>query len=160
MSIVHHWNPETLAYVGSSQADESPLEPGVFLVPAHATQVALPESVPADHCAKWDPDAQSWTFAPLPPPLPPIAEEEPAEPPAPPAPVDAMTQLRAYRDRLLAESDWVAIKHFTRSEPYPVEWLVYVQSLRNLPENFTPTLNDDGTLNMASFHLPDKPASA
>jgi len=52
------------------------------------------------------------------------------------------------------------VKYFTRGEPYPVEWLVYVQSLRNLPEKSTPTLNEDGTLDMASFQLPEKPASA
>jgi hypothetical protein len=155
-TLAHHYHPDTNIYLGSSAADESPLEPSVFLVPAFATLTA-PSAEPADgQVHVWDATSCAWT-----------CQDRPADPAAdtalPPIPEelpDAMTQLRAYRDRLLAESDWVAIKYFTRSEPYPVEWLVYVQSLRNLPENSTPTLNEDGTLDMASFQMPEKPASA
>ena len=158
MQTVYHWNPENNQYVGCSKADESPLEPGVFLIPAFATLTA-PSSEPADgQVHVWDAASCAWTCQD--PPADPADEKDPALPPIPEELPDAMTQLRAYRDRLLAESDWVAIKYFTRSEPYPVEWLVYVQSLRNLPENSTPTLNEDGTLNMASFQMPEKPASA
>jgi len=157
-TLAHHYHPDTNVYVGSSAADESPLEPGVFLVPAFATLTA-PSAEPADgQVHVWDATSCAWTCQD--PPADPADDKDSELPPIPEELPDAMTQLRAYRDRLLAESDWVAIKYFTRSEPYPVEWLVYVQSLRNLPENSTPTLNEDGTLDMASFQMPEKPASA
>tara|TARA_R110000823_G_scaffold277831_2_gene396320 strand:- start:3697 stop:4074 length:378 start_codon:yes stop_codon:yes gene_type:complete len=36
---IYHYDAETLDYVGESIADLSPLEPGVWLIPAHATTV-------------------------------------------------------------------------------------------------------------------------
>lgn len=39
---VHHIHPETGELLGTSQANPSPLEPGVWLTPAHATQTPPP----------------------------------------------------------------------------------------------------------------------
>lgn len=39
---IYNYHPEYKTYVGSSLADESPLEPGVFLIPAHATDIEPP----------------------------------------------------------------------------------------------------------------------
>ncbi|CAE6814504.1 hypothetical protein R69746_05772 [Paraburkholderia aspalathi] len=39
---VYHYDPATGEYVGESQADESPLEAGVHLIPAYATDIAPP----------------------------------------------------------------------------------------------------------------------
>lgn len=39
--IIYNYDPHTLVYTGISEADESPLEPGVFLVPRYAT-IATP----------------------------------------------------------------------------------------------------------------------
>ena len=41
---VYNYDPHTRIYTGASQADESPLEPGVYLIPAHATTDAVPQS--------------------------------------------------------------------------------------------------------------------
>lgn len=41
-------------YVGTTTADESPREPGVFLVPANATVVAIPESWPEDQWPRFN----------------------------------------------------------------------------------------------------------
>lgn len=42
--IVYDYIPETGEYKGTSEAQESPLEPGVYLIPAHATTIAPPEA--------------------------------------------------------------------------------------------------------------------
>lgn len=39
---VYHYHPETFEYVGTTEADVSPLEPDVFLIPAHATEIPPP----------------------------------------------------------------------------------------------------------------------
>ncbi len=49
----YSYSPVTGEYVGSVELRESPLEPGVFLVPAHCTETSLPE-VPAGHAACWN----------------------------------------------------------------------------------------------------------
>jgi hypothetical protein len=40
---IYHYHPEHKHYLGSSDADPSPLEPGVYLIPAHATDTEPPE---------------------------------------------------------------------------------------------------------------------
>mgnify|MGYP000744720853 CR=1 FL=1 len=50
--LIHHYNETSGAYLGTSDAIESPLEPGVWLVPAKATKTAPPADV--------DPFSQVW----------------------------------------------------------------------------------------------------
>ena len=41
---IYNYNPENGHFVGESLADESPLEVGVYLIPAHATEIAAPKA--------------------------------------------------------------------------------------------------------------------
>lgn len=41
-------------YVGPTVADESPLEPGVFHIPARAVELPPPAEVPADKWPRWN----------------------------------------------------------------------------------------------------------
>lgn len=56
---VFHIDSSTGEFVGQSVADESPLEPGVYLIPAHATEIAPPISVPAGSVAVFS--GTSWS---------------------------------------------------------------------------------------------------
>jgi len=41
---IYNYNSENGYFVGESLADESPLEPGVYLIPAHATEIVAPKA--------------------------------------------------------------------------------------------------------------------
>lgn len=51
------------------------------------------------------------------------------EPPAPTA-----EQIRMQRDTLLAATDWVVVYHTEKGTNIPLEWEVYRQALRDIPE--------------------------
>ena len=70
---IYHYISETGIFHSKGVADESPLEPGVFLIPAHATTVAPPE-VTEPEIAVFKNGA--WSVEVLPPP--PEPEPEPA----------------------------------------------------------------------------------
>lgn len=53
-------------YCGETVADESPLEPGVYLVPAGAVLVAPPESWPDDKWPRWNGSAWALVTRPKP----------------------------------------------------------------------------------------------
>jgi hypothetical protein len=59
-------------FVGFATADESPLEPGVYLIPGGCIEAATP-TIPDGQRAKWD---GAWMFEDIPQPAP---EPEPAE---------------------------------------------------------------------------------
>jgi len=73
---VYNYSPQNGVYIGVSEADESPLEPGVFLVPAHATTIEPPSTSPTHHAVWVD---GVWQVQPIPAPpgpaLPPEAGE-------------------------------------------------------------------------------------
>lgn len=58
---VYSFHPETREYMGPEVADESPLEPGVWLIPANATEIE-PPVVPAGKAAVFGTDR--WLLVP------------------------------------------------------------------------------------------------
>lgn len=81
-------------FVGEATADESPLEPGVFLIPGGAVDTEPPKEFPGQRC-KWT--GSKWAY-----------EDIPAPPPPPePAPFPTPQEIcKAKAKYLLAESDW------------------------------------------------------
>ena len=67
---------------------------------------------------------------------------------------EPMRLLRAERDRLLAETDWMGNSDVTMSSA----WKKYRQDLRDLPANSDPKLDSNGGLDMSSVKFPTKPS--
>lgn len=78
-------------FTGSTLADESPLEPGVFLMPARTTEVPPPNEWPADAWPRWN--GRAWALV-----------VRPALPEARAPAEDPVAKLRAF----LAENPDVA----------------------------------------------------
>ena len=87
-----HFHPETGIYVGPGTADESPLEPGVFLIPAHSTTVAPPAAPPGQQ-RRWT--GAAWVLEDIPEP----PEPEVLQPPEPPEPGP---DFRGFLDAVIA----------------------------------------------------------
>jgi hypothetical protein len=77
--IVYQTGPDG-RYVGPTEADESPLEPGVWLIPAGAVETPPPEA-PDGHFARWS--GTAWEVVPVPAPPEPEASQQPPEERAP-----------------------------------------------------------------------------
>lgn len=56
---VYSYHPETGEYMGETFADPSPLEPGVYHIPAYATEVEPPAKVDGKYRAF---DGTEWTY--------------------------------------------------------------------------------------------------
>ncbi|WP_290874915.1 hypothetical protein [Aquabacterium sp.] len=77
---IHHHHPETGAYLGTTDAQPDPMEPGRWLIPAHATTDEPPEAPQGRAVRRM---GEAWELFDVP------------QPPAPPAPPSA-AQLRAW----------------------------------------------------------------
>ena len=94
---IFHYHSDTGEYLGQGKADKSPLEPGVWLIPAHAT-AAQPPTASADQRAVFVND--SWQLRPIP-------EPEPEPEPLSPEPTPSYT---AFWDALLASTVYGSIR--------------------------------------------------
>lgn len=116
--IAHHYCPVTGIYIGITEADESPLEPGVFLLPAFATFQNPPDAVEGKQIV-WN--GEGWELENIPEPMP---EPEPS-----PLTWD---DIRATRNAKLAASDWTQLPDVPLSEEQVMEWRTYRQQLRDI----------------------------
>jgi hypothetical protein len=109
---IYNYNPVTGEYLGPSQADESPLEPGVFLIPAYACTDAPPPSGQNEAAVRADGEHGAWQVVPdyrgtiywLPDGSRYEITELGAEPPAsalPEPPPPSLDQIRAVRRTLM-----------------------------------------------------------
>lgn len=156
--FTYHYHPETYAYINKDLADESPLEPGIFLVPAYATLQPIPDiSIPDTHFIKWNLIEQSWNIVEKPiidnssqntNNLETISEE----------PVNPVDLLRIKRNNILAQWDWVTLRALSGGPPLTDEWIAYLKALRDLPENSNPTLTSMNTLDETSIIWPSTPS--
>ena len=83
---IFHYDPKTGVFVAPGLADESPLEPGVFLVPAHATDIAPPNVAENEIAVFADGNWGTVTVA-------------PPDPPAQPTAAEIWEHIKALRDR-------------------------------------------------------------
>jgi len=107
------WTPELVEELG--------LDP-VFETPAPETtvyQTAFKDGVEQDAKGNW---VWKWTVSEL------DAETKAAKD------AEAAKAVRAQRDRLIAETDWLVIKNLELNQNIPGVWEVYRQALRDIPQ--------------------------
>ena len=116
---IYHYNPKTGRFTGQDVADESPLEPGVFLIPDHATELEPPAYSNTEQAVFVD---GAWEVQPLP---------EPEPLPAPEPELSELDLLRLERNNRLYATDYLALSDQTLTS----EMAAYRQALRDLPAN-------------------------
>jgi hypothetical protein len=110
-------------FVGFTAADESPLEPGVYLLPGGSVDTTAP-SIPEGKLAKWD---KEWVYEDIPKPEPEINPEPVSEPESMVEQVVDFYVLR--REAYTAESDPLFFKS-QRGEATNQEWLDKVAEIK------------------------------
>jgi hypothetical protein len=68
-----------------------------------------------------------------------------------------LNYLRSYRNKCLADCDWLMTVDNTERIQNIQEWKTYRQALRDLPENQPPFVWKEGVLDFANMILPSKP---
>jgi len=118
--IAYNYHHQTGIYLGQSEADESPLEPGVFLLPANATFQAPPTAENGKQIV-WT--GQGWEVENI------SIEPEPTEPQPKPITWD---DIRNKRNGRLMASDWTQLSDAPLSEENVEAWREYRQQLRDI----------------------------
>ena len=139
MKNAYSFHPTTGVFIGVDFAQESPLELGVFLLPAGAT-FAEPPQVAEGKQAVWGGEAWSVQDIPLPPEPEPTPEPEPFIPepePSIPEPVPVTWDtIRIERNYLLTQSDWTQLADAPLTQEQKNAWAAYRQALRDVPSHF------------------------
>ena len=129
---VYNYHPHTGEFIDISDPIMCPLEPGVILVPAHATLIAPPEYDAEKQIAIFSEADGAWAI-----------QEKPAPPPPP---LVNWEQIRNERNGRLFWSDHV----FVLDSPYSTEkkeaWRTYRQELRDLPKKFADAKDMDAVI--------------
>ena len=102
-------------YVGTTTADQDPLDSTNWLIPAGCVETA-PPTITDSQLAKWN--GTEWVVEDIP-----VVEPDPE-------PIAPEVLVRAERDGLLVTSDW------TQVDDSPVDksaWVTYRQLLRDVP---------------------------
>lgn len=128
MKDAYSFHPTTGVFLGVDFAQESPLEPGVFLLPAGATFVKPPQ-VPEGKQAVWG--GESWSVQDIP-----LAPEPQPEPEPKPDPL-TWDSIRAQRNFFLAQSDWTQLADAPLTQEQKNAWAAYRQALRDVPSSFS-----------------------
>jgi len=113
-------------FVGTTTADQDPLDSTNWLIPAGCVETA-PPTIADSQLAKWS--GTEWVVEDIP-----VVESDPE-----PEPVAIEVSARSERDGLLLTSDW------TQVDDSPVDksaWVIYRQLLRDIPsqEGFPNTI--------------------
>ena len=137
MKNAYSFHPNTGTFLGVQFAQESPLEPGIFLLPEGTTFVEPPQFFEGQQ-AVWLGD--SWevrdalAFEP-PMPVTPIAGEPEPETTLP----DPLSwnSIRIQRNQLLSQSDWTQLADVPLTQEQKNAWMTYRQVLRDIPLSFS-----------------------
>ena len=147
---VYNYNPHTLEYTGHCPADVSPLEFGVYLIPAYATTEPVP-NITKDNCGYFFKNGK-WILEDTTPSVYIPTDEE------------FTNYVRSVRNQLLTEVDKVFIRHQsqiilgitpTLSEDVYTSWLKYAQELRDFMNSFDIAKYPDKDVSKVIF--PTKP---
>ena len=123
--LIYNYN-QNQVYVSTGVADESPLEPGIYLIPANATSTPVPTYSDGQQVV-WN--GSSWDIQIVPTPT--------EEPEYIPTVEELWEDLRIIRDQKLFETDYLALSDATMTD----DMKTYRQTLRDLPANTTDPAN-------------------
>ena len=122
---IYNYDPETNQYNFSSVADESPLEPGEYLIPAYATTIA-PPTAGENEAPFWTGSAWEIRSTLVPEPLAKVWEED-----------EVWAEIRMHRDIWLGDCDWTQGADAPLSTEKIAEYATYRAQLRNVPSTLT-----------------------
>ena len=138
---VYQTSPEGI-YIGETISFESPLEPGVFLIPSGAIEIK-PPNLSFNQFARWT--GSEWSvveivITPTPTPTPtstPIPTPTPTSTFTPtPTPL-SWENIRSQRDYLLSQSDWTQVADAPLTVEQKAAWAAYRSALRNVPQTYS-----------------------